>query len=973
MRKRLVAFLVPVAVLLVFLLLNLDFDGRLTLEDELEQVRSAEASGEPVPQTVDRSPAITTLEERVYDLFLHLRPLFGRTVEQREDVLFMDVDDTAIVQVGDWPWSRDYMARGLVLLREFESDFVTFDIEYVEDSPLAVDRTYLTERLPVTIRDEFFYLNDNFAAFVEALQSGQIPLSAADQVLPDLFALSDDIAGTLQKSVAAVVRDNDQLLGRAAAFHGQAYFTVNILDPAKIIDPDPQTYRSLIMPQENRRLAQERAAIRNVEHTGRQLRRTGVDILPAIPPILSGAAGAGFPNVVVDNDGVRRRIDLFAEVDGTYYAQLITAPLLDLLGNPAVQIDGTRILLSGAVLPGEDQPTDIRIPLASDGRMLINWPATTFLESFRHETFYRLVYHWETEADIVANLRVMADGGYLDFYRSDVFATGSELLGLYDFAESLREDVTDGGDRAQIAEWREYRQLFFDEVGALLGGETQAVLEDAYDAAITDPEVPPDLATQYRAAKDQAVAFYEATAELYGPFAENRRVLQEKVPGSKIIIGWTGTSTTDIGVNPFEQEYVNVGTHAAVYNTIVQQIFLDDTAWWIPFLIAAALSLLLTLIFVAVDLDPGPSLLIGFGTLIVIIAAGTAVFVFAGVYVNMVTPVLSVFLTFITLTIIKFITTNQEKKYIRNAFNHYLATDVINEILEDPDMLGLGGKRKNITAMFTDVRKFSTISERLEPEQLVRLLNRYLSGMSDVVLAERGLIDKFEGDAIIAMFGAPKEVDPAVHAMSACRAAVAMKKLERRLNEEFLRDGYLVEDMDPNQLLTRVGINTGDAVVGNMGTETRMDYTMMGNTVNLAARLEGVNKQFNTWTLISQATYDAIRGESDYQKEFTLRKLSKVIVVGLKEPVRIYELIDTYEGGDQHKDLVEKLKVFNCGLTAFENQEWGEAERCFLQVRVEFGEKEEEGPVGFYLKRIAELKKRPPGKTWSGEFKLSEK
>ena len=298
MQKRLLQFIVPAAVILVFLVLNIDFDGRLTLDDQLEQVKAALDAGDPIPQIENNEPLINTVEERVYDFFLRVRPVFGRSVVQRDDVLFMDVDDTAIVQVGDWPWSRDYMARGLILLREFDSDFVTFDIEYVEDTPLAVDRTYLTERLPSSIQNDLLYLNDNFAAFVEALQEGQIPLSQADEVLPDLFSLSDDIARALQADVAGVVQDNDQLLGQAAAFHGKAYFTVNILEPAKIVQPDPDTFRSLSTPQESRNLAIAKASV-DVTNEGGELRRTGADILPAVQKALSGAAGAGFPNVVV--------------------------------------------------------------------------------------------------------------------------------------------------------------------------------------------------------------------------------------------------------------------------------------------------------------------------------------------------------------------------------------------------------------------------------------------------------------------------------------------------------------------------------------------------------------------------------------------------------------------------------------------------------------------------------------------------
>jgi adenylate cyclase len=893
-------------------------------------------------------PFFQTAEQRVYDLFLHVKP----PIPEREEILLLDIDDTAISNVGLYPWSRDYMARGLIALREFDVSYVTFDIEYVESSPQGVDGRFLSSELPEIFDASFASMVDQVNALFGALAAGQIPLADAPDFVQQwadyVSALEDDLVST----VGSVVEDNDAFLGQAADFHGSTFFTVNILDydelaPTAGQSPVEKTWLTDIAVEDERGI------------------RPGEDIRPAIAPVLSGGRSAGFPNVVVDPDGVRRRIDLVAGVEDNYYAQLVMAPLLDWLGNPAVVVRRNSVDLEGALLPGSETAQTVSIPLATDGRMLINWPKAEYEESFRHISYWRLIFDWEKEEEMVELLRAISPN--LERY----FANPDALLPLYDFAESLKADVLAGGDRAQIDDWREYRSMFFEALGEFVGSDVLDFFLADLQAAIDSGQYDESVIPQLEAIGSETSNLFGALSERYEQFRENRDVLLDELPGSFIIIGLVGTSTTDIGVTPFDEEYMNVGTHASVVNTILQQSFLDDVHWLLSLALMFVLAVIVTLVISG--LEPTPSIIIGFGALVVLIGGVIALFLFTGIYVNLVTPVAGVLLTFITLTIIKFINTNQEKKFIRNAFNHYLATDVINEILEDPEMLGLGGKRKHITAVFTDVRKFSTISERLDPERLVKLLNRYLTGMSDVVLNERGLIDKFEGDAIIAMFGAPKVVEPHVHAMAACRAAVAMKKLEKELNVAFLQEGFLTEDMNPNQLLTRVGINSGEAVVGNMGTETRMDYTMMGNTVNLAARLEGVNKQFNTWTLISQSTYDAIKGDADYQKQFTVRKLSKVMVVGINEPVRIYELIDTYEGGDQNQDLVEKLKVFNCGLTAFEVQEWGEAERCFLQVRDEFGESEEEGPVGFYLKRIDQFKKRGPGKNWAGEFQLSEK
>jgi adenylate cyclase len=910
MRKRLVEFLIPAVILAIFAGLNF-------------------------------VSFFQTAEKRVYDLFLHLRP----AVEQRDDILFMDVDDTAIANVGLWPWSREYMARGLILLREFDSTYVTFDIEYVDPSPQAVNARYLEQVLPREFDAQFGVVQSDIYGLFDALAQGYISLSDAGDYVDQLAARTEEVRVNLAAAVSSVVQDNDQLLGQAAGFHGQAFFTVNQLREIEPLSSGERARRDELIS-----FIESAVNLDSVEVVDGSKVQHGADLRPTIEPIVSRAAGAGFPNVVVDGDGVRRRIDLVSETNNVFYAQLVTAPLLDWLGDPTVRVEPDKITLVDARLPGAPITTNIEIPLATDGRMLINWPKATFLDSFRHLSYWRLVYHWEVEDEIVDRLRAMDESNFLFFYEG-----GDQILPLYDFAESLQADVVAGGDRSQIADWREYRQVFFEEVGAFLSSSAEQDLIAELDAAIDSGELSDDLVQTYGFIKEDAQSIFAETREKYDLFMENRQVLQDEVANSFVIIGWTGTSTTDIGVNPFEQEYMNVGTHAAVLNTILNETFLDDLQWWVPFVIAVVLSFLVVLLIS--KRKPSVALIIGFGAVILILAIGVVLFITTGIYMNILTPLLSVFITFIVLTGINFLNENKEKQVIRNAFNHYLSADVINEVLSDPQKLGLGGEKKNITALFTDVQGFSTISEAISPDQLVHLLNKYLTEMCDIILDVRGTIDKFEGDAIIAFFGAPIEMED--HPARACRAAVAMKKLEERLNVEFLG-----QKLTPSPLLTRIGINSGDMVVGNMGTATRMDYTMMGHNVNLAARLEGVNKQYGTWILVSEQTY------KDTGRDFSWRKLDRVRVVGITQPVRLYELIDLREEVDRNQNLIDKLRTFNTGLTAFEGKEWGEAEKNFKIVMDEYPE---DGPAKYYLDRARKFKKTAPSLDWDGVFNLTKK
>ncbi len=907
MRKRLVELVVPVTVAALFALLNL-------------------------------LPLYRTAEHRVFDLFLHLKP----PVSERPEILLLDVDDTAIDNVGLWPWSRDYMARGLILLRELESGYVVFDIEYVDESPQAIDGRYLRDVLPVIIDNDFAFVQQQIRALFRALVEGQIPLEDAADFIDQLAGITDEVREDIKLAAMDVVRDNDAFLGRAARFHGQAWFTVNILAEESPLAIDRET-------------AARRIALENVNAQPGAALRQGVDIRPTIEPVTAGGAGAGFPNVVVDPDGVRRRIDLVARVGDTYYGQLVMSPLLDWLGRPSLTLSSNSVILEDAVIPGSDTPRTIRIPLATDGRMLINWPKADYDESFRHLTYWRLIRDWLDEEAMLERLRVMDQLNWLFYYdRADV------LFALYDYTRELENDVLAGGDRGQIDEWRELRGEFFAMIGELLeSGARERLLADVEAALATDLDA--DLEAEYRYVLDEASRLYDELERIHTGFMENRAVLMEEIPGSFIIIGHVGTSTTDIGVTPFDEEYMNVGTHAAVVNTILEERFLVDQPWPIALAVMFLVAVLVTLLIS--NLNPIPSLLVGFGALVLVTGGGIALFLATGIYLNMVTAAAGVFLTFVVLTVVKFVRENRQKTEIRNAFGHYMSAEVVRQVTEDPSKLALGGVKKHLTAMFTDIRGFSTISESLAPEQLTDLLNRYLGAMTDIVIEEGGTIDKFEGDAIIAFWNAP--LDLADHPVRACAAAIRMKEKERELNEEFLASGIA-----PSPIMTRIGINTGDMVVGNMGTATRMDYTAMGHNMNLAARLEGVNKQYGTWILMSEQTYLETKDDAAGKRNFTVRKLDRVRVVGISEPVRLYELINLREPVDNDPEQIAKLRTFNSGLTAFEAKDWTAAGRYFKEVLDKYPD---DGPAQYYVDRVGAFMKKPPKADWDGVFNLSKK
>jgi adenylate cyclase len=307
---------------------------------------------------------------------------------------------------------------------------------------------------------------------------------------------------------------------------------------------------------------------------------------------------------------------------------------------------------------------------------------------------------------------------------------------------------------------------------------------------------------------------------------------------------------------------------------------------------------------------------------------------------------------YLIITVYRYFTEEREKKKIRGAFQYYLTASVITEILKDPSKLKLGGDKKNLTVMFSDIRGFTTISEKLTPEELVRLLNEYLTVMTDIVFKYEGLLDKYIGDAIMAVFGAPLEQPD--HALRGCQTALEMMAELKVLQERWAQEGRPYVDIG-------VGINTGDMVVGNMGSNMRFDYTVMGDHVNLSSRLEGINKEYGTHIVLSEFTYEVVK------EEMFCRELDSVRVKGKKLPVKIYELICEKKDAGEHEEYIRR---FHDGMEKYKQGRWDEGIAAFESVLEILPD---DPPAKLYIQRCQDLKEHPPEGEWDGVFTMTKK
>ncbi len=425
--------------------------------------------------------------------------------------------------------------------------------------------------------------------------------------------------------------------------------------------------------------------------------------------------------------------------------------------------------------------------------------------------------------------------------------------------------------------------------------------------------------------------------------------LKDKV----VIVAATAQGTFDQRVTPFDKIAAGVETHASAVENILERRFLQRTLWTnlVELGVIVLLAVLFGFIFSKVNVRIGLPVmaLTGLGY------HGLDYALFrAGYEVTSFLPLFELGVIFVLVTVFRYATEEKDKRKLRKAFQLYLNEEVMEEMLADPAKLQLGGKEVDITVLFSDIRGFTTISEKLTAQQLVQLLNEYLSPMTDLVFKHNGTLDKYIGDAVMAFFGAPLERPD--NAFKACQCAVEMMSTLEQLKLGWREAGYPPIDIG-------IGLNAGSMVAGNMGSTQRFNYTVMGDNVNLGSRLEGLNKEYGTHIIISEFTL------SRAQKNGAIhtRKLDLVRVKGKEEPVRIYELRGI---GNVPAAEVEWLAKWNEALALYRGQLWNEAMEMFRTCAA-MNADDRTSPI--YVERCEAMRDNPPGADWDGVMKMTHK
>ena len=832
------------------------------------------------------STTYNLFELKLFDLRMKIKP----SIKEWNKLYFINIDETSINALGQFPWTRDMYAAGLDAMKSVGISLAAFDVMFPDPSPNRINE-------------------DTYNKLLKQAASKRL---------------------ISEKDLIPVLKNIDVIFAEALKNNGAAIISYTFSDDELTLEQIQKQKSSEFI--EGKKRFESIASIPVPQGREREFELLSdgkaKEIVYPMDKLLHASNNFGFVNRFTDIDGTIRRLRLVQVFNGRVYFNLALSMIIESCHVKKEDIEinpGKNIILKNAFNEIKQSHEDIIIPINDAGMIIVNWAGAGPLEkSFKTLPFYAFVEY----PKFVSGVYEFFDNTGGEQKRAHLEMEINDLEALYSSAANDAErkkiwaDLKNKRDELKN-EKIGYLNSLIDEREKLKAGE------DANSQEIMDniDSLTEDIKT---------VELILRTEEI-----------KDKIG----IIGLTATGTSDIASIPLHNEYPAVGTYHNAINTIMQGEYIKSVEKSINFILMAVIALLTG--FVMQRLSSIRSLLASISGFILINILIIYIFMFHNVCVEQLGLNIAFIIPSVIIVSIKLVTEENQKKFIKGAFSRYIAHDVIEQIMENPELLQLGGESRDLTIFFSDVAGFTSISEKLTPVELVTLLNEYLSEMTDIIISHGGTIDKYIGDAIMAFYGAPQVYDD--HELRACLAAIDMKRRLRQLQKKWIQNGQI-------PISVRMGINSGKSVVGNMGSALRMDYTAMGDAVNLAARLEGANKMYDTTAMISEFTYVNAKDKID------ARKLDSIRVVGKTEAVVIYELIG--RKGALPQKSYDMLELYNKGLEMFSEHQWERAQKFFQDVIDLFPD---DGPARLYLYRCEAFIKKPPSKDWDGVYSLDTK
>jgi adenylate cyclase len=442
-------------------------------------------------------------------------------------------------------------------------------------------------------------------------------------------------------------------------------------------------------------------------------------------------------------------------------------------------------------------------------------------------------------------------------------------------------------------------------------------------------------------------------------------VSKDEIAGHIVLIGTSAVGLQDVKTTPLDPVMPGVEIHAQILESILTKRVLAEPAWGIG--AELIVTMLLGLIIIGVAPLFSPVVLTLFGTAIVAVLAGTSWYFYASqrLLIDATYPLISSVAIYLTLVFSSYFREQSQRRQIRSAFSQYLSPALVAQLAQSPEKLVLGGEQRTMTFMFSDMRGFTTISEfyKSDPQGLTGLMNRFLTPLTNAILRRKGTIDKYMGDAIVAFWNAP--LDDPDHSVNAVEAAIDMIGEIEQLNKT-RADEAIAAGVPVLPLNIGVGLNTGEAVVGNMGSDLRFDYSVFGDSVNLASRLEGQSKNYGFPIIAGSATAMAVKDK------YAILEIDFIMVKGKKDPEVIYAIMGREEVAKSARFQALRNLMIEM-LANYRSRNWDEALASIARGRLSDEANTLEKLYDIYEERIREFQQNPPPDDWDGAFALTSK
>jgi len=991
----------------------------------------------------------TGMERSLLDGFYYMRePAVNRhnqLVSNR--VLLLGYDEKSLAAIGKWPWKRHVHAGFLDKIERFSPESVMFDIMFIKPESIPGFLSEQADLNPQTLHEmekAFFRMDHEFTKALKKYDNVYIDLQLIETHRPDLPEEYQNrilFNESILRRYSQPVRDNRGVI----TFHSLEPIINDYVENAhpvviNVVEDDdgviryfPLYYTYRMMDGSHRNLLTVALfLLQRYYHVKPEdiiLKPHSVTLKSAKAPVLERNRGQervevhDFQNIAqrIGNpeppDRYRYNHNLYhflvdrIILDPSNEEKLPRFPLrlLETEDNRLEILDGWEIYDAARHVGSKKidvifhQKRDIEIETPVNGLFRINYAGTEKRFSIDrdtrepriHTTFptgsYVDVYGMESLPDIPG---LTPSGAIQPDYDTAAlekwFRSACEKM-TREIYETARDDMGDQAeDEARLRAYMNrhpdpgkyfFYYLFFENVHAGNG-----MLKDLI-------EMYPAFGKEI----GQDPAYFLSEKEIVRTLIEAYRKQFDRYYGKFVFTGANATGLGDVRQTPYgAMTGVNVILNA--FSTVITQNPLRTSSdiRHLDLLLLLGTCLLCSLLYGLINIRIGAIffVLLFLGTLL----TALALFWSRSIFLKTTPLLFSNAIVFVSIVIFKVLTEEKDKKFLKATFSSYLAPELIDEMYRSKTIPTLGGEARSVTAFFTDIQGFSTFSEKLTANQLVELLNEYLSSMTDILISEKGTLDKYEGDAIIAFFGAPMEIPD--HPLRACRVAVAMQDRLLELCEKWRTEKQGPDEPDRNtkglppdewgpgdkwpkivhRMKMRIGVNTGEIVVGNMGSAMRMNYTMMGDPVNVAARLEAAGKQYGVYTLVSENTLafaftDETGKKVRVRDMIETRFIDTIAVVGKSEPVRVYEAWAVK--GELTAAEQDLIRIFDEGMRHYLKMEWDAAMARFSEsLRLERVPDGKTTPSEVYIRRCRLFKENPPagpGQVWDGVFRLTKK